>query len=1035
MTTTLKSFFLLSLISLLFLGCSKTNKSNPIIMSENPDLSQSISTDHGPEGQLLGAYMVHLDGKTQTAEIQPARIQSAISDPFLIGITQGGPAGKWFRISGVQLVSHDDINMVDVLRISTQFEHPFTIDTRPDLCGWDLKAILVYQHDTPYQFNEFNKSVNPPILQNAYGATGEWDEESDKVFPTDADLHQFVIMSEDPSAVVPFDFENPQGWNVFHPGMTAQANLDLIIDSGSSINFMIFLTMGYEISATWKNTYEHPGDPGSRENPIYNPPNGNNRSAWKVEVEETGNGMRDELNSPTTYEIRVWDWQHSEPLSLSKVKQVSISIPGVLIGDYPQYSFTGTGRENDPVVATITVENDKTAPEGDYPALVLVKDRLSGVPGVVTGIKTNWKTQFLISQFETYSIFMHHIEHYDPVNTNLFDIALGEMDKVRDDLYWGRTPDSCWKTSDTMYMFPLAVNTKMEDFDSYHRNPLTWPGYVDDFTEDLQSATQFNDYSDILKAISKRMGYPIGTIQYFYTQTSDPLLDALVSFHEAVNDPLTPAERTQISDDAADIPNSVQVIAARCLTAIENAWNDNFYAWDSISQDAIDHLWAGSIYVSDIDETNADLNFGRINRGGAEIASAFEDCYSDIMTFSDGGDYDFTWITPAGIVAIKGDNNDLWADYTYLLTIDVGGNDNYQGNIAANDPDDDNNIVSVAIDFSGNDNYGSPSTDYAQGAAYMGIAALWDFNGDDVYSGRYYNQGSAYFGCGFLIDSFGADQYNGDAYAQGSGNWGGTGLLLDEAGSDTYYSFFGSQAFAYVLASGTLLDLSGDDTYTADDVDIRYPSAQTNEHNSSLSQAAGFGYRGDPTFMAGGIATLMDFAGQDDYSCGVFGQSSSFMYSASILRDFGPEDDTFHGVWYVQSGNAHMGVSWFSNEAGNDSYTCTHNVSMGGAHDLSHAWFMEYGGNDTYNAPGISLGGGNEIGIGFFLDYDGIDAYHCISPSSVGGGNFSTGRNRNSYGIFVDDGGDIDTYDKPLCGNNSAWSDGDIGGGADGISL
>ena len=72
---------------------------------------------------------------------------------------------------------------------------------------------------------------------------------------------------------------------------------------------------------------------------------------------------------------------------------------------------------------------------------------------MVTGIKTNWKTQFSISQFETYSVFMHHVEHYDPVDTNLFDIALSEMDKVRNDLYWGRTPDSCWILSDTQYLF------------------------------------------------------------------------------------------------------------------------------------------------------------------------------------------------------------------------------------------------------------------------------------------------------------------------------------------------------------------------------------------------------------------------------------------------------------------------------------------------------------------------------------------------------------------------------------------------------
>ena len=127
-----------------------------------------------------------------------------------------------------------------------------------------------------------------------------------------------------------------------------------------------------------------------------------------------------------------------------------------------------------------------------------------------------------------------------------------------------------------------------------------------------------------------------------------------------------------------------------------------------------------------------------------------------------------------------------------------------------------------------------------------------------------------------------------------------------------------------------------------------------------------------------------------------------------------------------------MGVSYLSNEGGDDQYTCTHNVSIGGAHDFSHSWFFEFAGDDTYTAPGISIGGGNEVGIGFFLDYDGIDQYHCTYASSVGGANYSTGRNRNSYGIFVDDGDDMDIYDKAVCGNNMSWHDGSIGGGADG---
>ena len=1022
---------LLLLGVVLIIGCS--SRENPIETYSPEASSNSPSADHGSGGMLLGAYHINLNGSSMMANANPLRMPSAIGDAFLAGIAHTGPAGRWFDISGVELLSHDSETMKDVIRLKVRFQHPFDLASRPDLCGWDLKAILVHHYGTPISFPDLNVQMNPSILINAHGATREWDNESDLVYPTEADIHEYVIISEDSSVSQPFDFHNPSGWNVFYPGMMAEGNLDIQIDSGSSIEFMLFLTMGYEQSSTFSNTINHPAEPGSRGNPVYNPPNGNNRSPWKVEAIRTGLVMDDRKGSQTSYQVKIWDWQHAEPLSNSKVKRVQLSIPGVLSSPASVTEFSGNGRGSTPLVADIAIANDEGASEGDYPALIKVKDNLTGLPGAVTGIKTDWKTTFPYSEFDTYKLFMHRINHYDPVDTDLFDLALSEMDMVRDDLHWGSSANKFWRAGDEMYFFqqPTGVDTKMPDFtgdNGYHKNPLNFPGYAESYIQDLRFKALSRDYSGILMAMSKRLGYPIDSIDYSYTPTTHPLLDALADLHHDIGDPLSQTERTTIQNDANDIPESVQIIAAKCLTAAALAHLLRESAWASFDPSMKTEVYNGNIYFDPLEN----LDYSKLNQAGAEIAEAFKDIRPDLESFADAGVYDFDWTTPIGRVLIKGDTDNTYQDDNYLLLMDVGGNDTYSGKVSGNGSLE--NSVSMAIDFSGNDTYGDDTTVKSTGGAYMGLAAHWDFSGDDNYFGDFYNQGAAYFGCGFCIDSSGDDHYNSDQAAQGCGYWGGTAYLLDEAGVDNYYTFQLSQGFGYVRGCGALIDVVGDDSYIADDTDIRYPSAQSAEHNASLSQGTGFGLRADPQFLGGGLGTLLDLGGSDDYSCGVFGQGCAFMFSTGILADLGFENDSFHGIWYVQSATAHMGVSYFSNEGGNDTYECVMNVGQGGAHDFSHSWFFDYSGDDIYTAPGISLGGGNECGLGIFIDYDGVDTYHCNQASSVGGANFSSGRNRNSYGVFVDDGEDTDIYDKPLCANNSSWHDGGIGGGADGHS-
>jgi hypothetical protein len=1026
-------YFILALgicFALLFPGCSRSSN---LITPGSYDLLNESNLEN--TGCVLGAYLVHVDADTQTVSMEQVRSLSAIGDSYLLAISEGGPAGKWFRINGLQLVEQDSARMKDTLQLDVSFKHPFDINTRPDLCGWDLKAILFYDGNAT-SFNYFNIKMNPPVLKNSHGATGEWDDQADLIYPTDADIHEFIILSEDPVANTEFNFQNPSGWNVFYPGMTAMGNLDIEIDTGSSLDFMLFMTMGYETSATFRDTVNNPGNPGSRTNPVYNPPNGNSRSPWKVEIEElrTGQGMTNQQDSETTYQVRAWDWHHAISGSDSRIEKISVFIPQVTSEPVESGNFSGTGRGDDPVKAEITVTNDLEAEAGDYLGLVRVSDSLTGMSNDINGMKTDWKSPFTPRDFDTYKPFAHTIERVLPDSGNLFDVALSQMGKVRDDLYWGRTSESIWKNGDEDYFYPVTYETRSPDFNSYHRNPLQFEDYVDDFTSDLETCINHGDYSGVIVETSKRLGYSTGTCNYLFTPGAEPLLDAIKDLYQYLGEPMDTSTEDLIRFESDDIPLELQLIAAECLSAIIIAHGKYEEAWEPFDYQVRYDLWWNFISWDDFGDLLIDMNFGKVHSSAAVIASLFENLKSDIAAFDSDGDYSFEWLTPIGEIVIKGNLDDGYTLIDGLLVIDTSGNDCYRGYSASNTSM--NNTISILLDFCGNDEYGNGGQDMCIAGGNIGIAALWDISGNDLYEGNFFTQGAGYFGSGMLIDSEGDDNYEGDTVAQGAGDWGGLGFLIDESGTDRYYSFNASQAFSHSRGAGILIDINGDDDYIADDVTLRYPSPETQEHNSSLCQGVSLGYCSiDPVInIPGGISALLDFDGSDDYSCGVFGQGASFVYSTAILKDYGDGDDSFSGVWYVQGSALGCSAGYFFNENGNDSYTSLEMLSQGAGYDFSHAWFIDLAGDDIYNAPNMSLGAGLETGIGFFIDYDGEDQYFCNQSDSIGCGVYSDVRQRDSYGVFVDDGGDVDTYTKSGCTNDSYWSSGQVGGSADGES-
>lgn len=415
----------------------------------------------------------------------------------------------------------------------------------------------------------------------------------------------------------------------------------------------------------------------------------------------------------------------------------------------------------------------------------------------------------------------------------------------------------------------------------------------------------------------------------------------------------------------------------------------------------------------------------------------------------------FRWDTPCGRVLINGNGADVIRDDgPYLLIIDLGGNDTYHAGGAACGLD---NPVSVLIDVAGDDRYmtrdkapatgttrapttqprndaapalsTSRPTDGAQaipcafGAGILGVGILIDCAGNDAYDVRECGQGFGLFGVGLLDDWAGDDSYSAVSESQAAGV-AGMGLLIDRGGNDAYRSFTASQAFAGVSGMAALIDLAGDDRYLAEDTEIRFASAQSPQHNNSMCQGAAVGLRADYLdgySLPGGVAILLDAAGDDDYSCGVFGQGTGYWLGAGFLID-AAGNDKYAGVWYVQGAAAHFALGALLDESGDDSYTATMATSQGTGHDLSLGFLADLAGNDVYRAAGLTMGSGNEGGIGIAIDAAGDDRYETPAEASLGWVNAPNGVRATmpTVGLFLDAGG-RDTYSQPFAGDGRRW--------------
>jgi len=416
-----------------------------------------------------------------------------------------------------------------------------------------------------------------------------------------------------------------------------------------------------------------------------------------------------------------------------------------------------------------------------------------------------------------------------------------------------------------------------------------------------------------------------------------------------------------------------------------------------------------------------------LHAGAMEIALALDEARSKLGALNLAGEYYLEADTPLGTVVVDGEASTTYTDRgPYLLILDAGGHDTYAGGaatLAANAP------VSMILEIDGDDQYfAADSTRPSWGGACLGYAMLVDVAGSDTYQGASVSQGAGLAGAGVLLDLDGSDRYSALTFAQGAATHG-VGVLGDRAGRDRYVAFQSAQGFGGPRGGGVLADSSGNDEYRADDQTIRFPSAQTAAHNTSLAQGVGCGKRADFSdghSRAGGVGILADADGNDTYRAGVFAQGSAYWYSAGILFD-GGGNDSFDGVWYAQGAAAHFAFGAIAEMDGNDFYRAAENMAQGAGHDFSAGVLVDYGGDDLHESPNLSLGGGNTNGLGIFFDAAGHDSYTTRGTTVFGRGNTSTPRGglRDLFptiGVFLDVGG-RDDYPRghAAAGNAKSW--------------
>ena len=399
--------------------------------------------------------------------------------------------------------------------------------------------------------------------------------------------------------------------------------------------------------------------------------------------------------------------------------------------------------------------------------------------------------------------------------------------------------------------------------------------------------------------------------------------------------------------------------------------------------------------------------------------------------------------TPFGRVALGTFGDDIY-EGDYAALIDPGGNDRYIRCRIGAAYGTENRRVGFFADLGGDDRYECGDVDFTLGAAVLGIAAFFDLGaGDDLYQGGHASLGAAMGGVAVFYDDGGSDVYEGKTFTQGAAGFG-VGIMVDDSvqpepvttsdegtkdpvdiglfDNDRYSAWSSAQAFARCRGVAICMNRRGNEVYQAGGVYLHAPLFA--DRYQSFSQGFAIGERGID--YAGGIALLVDHAGNDRYLGDIYNQGVGYWYAAGLLWD-GGGNDTYEMTQYGQGSGIHLAVGGLIDVAGHDTYVMHSGLGQGGSHDYAASILHDRGGNDRYFGNTSCNGCGLTNAVGIHIDRSGDDVYAGRRAGGINSGR--PARGFGSIGVLLDLGGQDDYLG--IMKDDGAWRDTDVGVGLD----
>ena len=295
-----------------------------------------------------------------------------------------------------------------------------------------------------------------------------------------------------------------------------------------------------------------------------------------------------------------------------------------------------------------------------------------------------------------------------------------------------------------------------KDYISLHSSPLgsiKYPTRIASYTKNV-SADSSGIY-ELCRSLIANCGYQVN-------------LDSLINYESTASFDVA-IEKMGVAGEVSRIDDSVRPALAEYLSALSFALELNFEATEKITEKDYEKIadfvycdTATSNYQSLRNAVNVyqKVTWKKLLASGelaVKASEAFIKELSSVKQLTKDGKA-LTLTTPYGNIIFGTAGDDVYTSPEALLIVEIGGNDKYNGKVAASMSLD--KPISVLIDLDGNDNYASTDADdAAQGCGKLGTGLLFDLRGDDYYKADHMAQGAAMIGTGLLFDGEGRDRY------------------------------------------------------------------------------------------------------------------------------------------------------------------------------------------------------------------------------------------------------------------------------------